>query len=158
MGFMGRLTWSVAAALVAVACGGGAGPAGGDAAGVATIMAADRDFNRSVAGRDLELFLTFLADGATFGGGTPGEVRGRDAIAKDWAPYFRPAGPRLTWTPTHGEVIGGGDLGYTVGSWERSGVSADGQPVTARGEYLTVWRKQADASWKIVYDTGSAAP
>ena len=27
-----------------------------------------------------------------------------------------------------------------------------------RGEYLTVWRKQRDGSWKVIFDTGSTLP
>jgi ketosteroid isomerase-like protein len=53
------------------------------------------------------------------------------------------------------DIIGGGDLPYTVGSWVRRGLSADGHPTTASGHYLTVWRKQADGTGKIVYDIGS---
>jgi ketosteroid isomerase-like protein len=118
-------------------------------------MEADRQFHRAVADRDVIRFRSFLADGAIFNGGTPAEVRGREAVASDWADYFQPDGPRLTWMPTRGDIIGGGDLGYTVGSWERRVLSAAGQPATASGHYLTVWRKQADGAWKIVYDTGS---
>jgi ketosteroid isomerase-like protein len=27
----------------------------------------------------------------------------------------------------------------------------------ARGNYLTVWKKQADGTWKAVFDTGSTS-
>jgi ketosteroid isomerase-like protein len=30
-----------------------------------------------------------------------------------------------------------------------------GGQTTRRGQYLTVWRKQADGAWKVVYDSGS---
>jgi uncharacterized protein (TIGR02246 family) len=145
------------AALVVSGCVGRAQPAGGgnsSGAGVDAIMNADRDFNTAVSDRDLARFLSFIAEGATFNGGTPGEIRGRDAIAKDWAPFFDAAGPRLTWAPTHAEVLGAGDLGYSVGSSEYRTAPAGGQ-TTRRGQYLTVWRKQADGAWKVVSDSGS---
>ena len=72
-------------------------------------------FAQSVAERNTVKFLSFIADVTTFNGGTPNEVRGRDAVMKDWADFFDPKGPTLTWTPTKGEVIGAGDLGYTTG-------------------------------------------
>jgi uncharacterized protein (TIGR02246 family) len=125
--------------------------------GTDAIMKADRDFNQAVADRDLKRFLSFLAEEATFNGGTPDEMRGRDAVAKGWAPFFSPTGPRLAWRPLKGEVIGHGDVGYTIGAWERHTPAADGKPASvSRGNYVTVWRKQADGSWKVVFDTGSS--
>lgn len=128
-------------------------------AGTDAIMKADRDFNQAVADRDLKRFLSFLAEEATFNGGTPDEMRGRDAVAKGWAPFFSPTGPRLAWRPLKGEVIGHGDVGYTIGAWERQTPAADGKPASvSRGNYVTVWRKEGDGSWKVVFDTGSSFP
>ena len=125
-----------------------------DSNAAAAIMKADADFNRAVADRDLKRFLSFIAEGATFNGGTPDEIRGRDAVAKDWAPFFEANGPRLTWAPTKAEVLGAGDVGYSVGTSEYI-TTANGQKTVRRGNYLTVWRKQADGAWRVVYDTGS---
>jgi len=148
------VTTAVAAALVVSAAAGRAQSSGDNKAAAEAILKADRDFNQAVAVRDLEKFLSFVAEGATFNGGTPDEIRGRDAVAKDWAPFFQADGPRLTWIPTHAEVLGAGDLGYSVGSSEYRTAAAGGQ-TTRRGQYLTVWRKQADGRWLAVYDTGS---
>jgi ketosteroid isomerase-like protein len=140
-------------------------------AGAAAIMKADRDFNQALAERNLARFLSFVAEAATFGGGTRSEVHGRDAVSKDWAPFFAADGPKLAWTPTKGEVIGGGDLGYTVGTWELrapikpaanvangSNGASTGPAGVTRGNYLTVWKKQADGAWQAVFDTGSTFP
>ncbi len=64
----------------------------------------------------------------------------------------RPARPgsRLTWYPVLADVAQSGDLGYTTGPWT---ASQNGQPQAA-GEYLTVWRKQSDGTWKFVVDMG----
>jgi len=35
-------------------------------------------------------------------------------------------------------------------------MAAGGQPAVTRGNYLTVWRKQADGAWRISFDTGSS--
>ena len=123
---------------------------------VTAIMKADVDFNQAVADRDLKRFLSFVGEPTTFNGGMADEIHSRDAIAKDWAPYFEANGPRLTWKPTKGEVLGHGDLGYTVGTWERRAAGAGGQTAVTRGNYLTVWRKQADGVWRVSFDTGSS--
>src|SRR6266850_309746 len=100
---MKSVTLAVIAVLVAVSVGGRAQTA--DQRAAAAIMKADSDFNKAVADRDLKRFLSFIAEGATFNGGTANEIHGRDAIAKAWAPFFEPNGPRLTWAPTKAEVL-----------------------------------------------------
>jgi ketosteroid isomerase-like protein len=122
------------------------------------IVQADSDFARSVAERNREHFLSFIADVTTFNGGSAAELHGRDAVIKDWSTFFEPNGPTLSWTPTKGEVIGAGDLGYTTGQSLFRQAGPDGKVTERRGEYLTVWRRQADGSWRVVFDTGSTLP
>ena len=128
------------------------------AAEAARIMKADADFAQSVAAKDRTRFLSFLADVTTFNGGSASELRGRDAVMKEWNDFFTADGPTLSWAPAKGEVVGAGDLGYTTGRSLLRGKNADGKPVERRGEYLTVWRKQQDGSWKVIFDTGSTLP
>lgn len=58
----------------------------------------------------------------------------------------------LTWGPMRS--IESGELGYTFGTWSSRGKD---QPVETaeRGTYVTIWRKQADGTWKFVLDTGN---
>ena len=128
------------------------------AAEAAAIMQADADFARAVADRDKARFLTFIADATTFNGGTPGEIHGRDSVMKEWSDFFDPAGPTLSWTPTKAEVVGAGDLGYSTGRSLIRAKNAAGAIAERRGEYLTVWRKQPDGAWRVVFDTGSTLP
>ena len=53
-------------------------------------------------------------------------------------------------------MLGHGDLGYTVGTWERRAAPGGGQTAVTRGNYLTVWKKQADGAWRVSFDTGSS--
>lgn len=128
------------------------------AAEAAAIMQADAAFAASVAAHDRTRFLSFIADVTTFNGGTPGETHGRDAVMKDWSDFFDPAGPTLSWAPTKAEVVGSGDLGYSTGRSVLKGKDAKGAPIERHAEYLTVWRKQKDGTWRVVFDTGSALP
>jgi ketosteroid isomerase-like protein len=117
------------------------------------MLKADRDFNTAVAESDLNRFLSFVAEDATFNAN-----RGRDAVGKAWAPFFAPDGPKISWAPTKAESLVGGDVGYTVGTWERRAKAADGNLKTTRGQYLTVWQQQKNGRWQATYDTGSTAP
>src|SRR5215831_5583018 len=122
------------------------------------IVKSDAAFAQSVADKNREKFLSFIADVTTFNGGSANELRGRDAVMKAWADFFAPDGPTLTWTPLKGEVIGAGDVGYTTGRSLYRQKDAAGKVTERNGQYLTVWRKQADGSWKVVFDAGSTLP
>src|SRR5918994_2385140 len=111
-----------------------------------TIMQADRDFNQALASRDKARFLSFVSENAVFFG--TGPMRGHDGILKGWAAFFEPGGSTLTWEPTSAEVLIGGDVGVTVGSWHRRTRTADGKTAEARAQYVTTWQKQKDGGWK----------
>jgi ketosteroid isomerase-like protein len=119
----------------------------------AAMLKADRDFNQAMADRDVKRFLSFVAEDATFN-----TDRGREAVGKAWAPFFAADGPKISWAPTKAEALVAGDIGYTVGTWERRTKAADGTMKTTKGQYLTVWQKQKDGSWQAAYDNGSQAP
>jgi ketosteroid isomerase-like protein len=119
----------------------------------AAMLKADRDFNKAVADRDMSRFLSFVAEDATFNAN-----RGREAVGKAWAPFFSADGPRISWAPTKAESLVAGDVGYTVGTWERRTPGPDGSVTVTRGQYLTVWQKQKEGSWQATFDTGSTAP
>jgi len=120
----------------------------------AAMMKADRDFDRAAADRDMTRFLSFVAENAAF---DSADGRGPDAVRRAWAPFFERGGPTLRWTPTRAESLVAGDVGYTIGTWERRAKDARGSDVGRRGQYLTVWRKQKDGAWRAEFDTGSTA-
>src|SRR3954471_9936406 len=127
-------------------------------AAAAEIVKADADFARAVADKDRQTFLSFVAETTTFNGGSASELRGRDAVMKEWEEFFAPEGPRLTWQPIKGEVILSGDVGYTTGRSVLRVKAKDGTESERLGVYLTVWRKQPDGRWRVVFDTGSTLP
>lgn len=68
---------------------------------------------------------------------------------------FPPEVPRpadeiqLEWWPNFAGISRSGDLGFTTG-----GVAINGRRT---GHYFTIWKKQADGSWRWVYDGGTGA-
>lgn len=121
----------------------------------AAMMKADRDFNQAAADRSMERFLALVSETAVF---DSAEGRGREAVKKAWAPFFAPDGPTISWAPTKAESLVAGDVGYTVGTWERRTKDARGAAIVRRGQYLTVWRKEKDGVWRATFDTGSTSP
>lgn len=63
----------------------------------------------------------------------------------------------LSWQPIFAAVSRAGDLGYTTGPWQFKQDIKDAKPV-AFGDFMTVWRKQEDGSWKFALDLGISHP
>lgn len=63
----------------------------------------------------------------------------------------------LTWQPIFAAVSLAGDFGYTTGPWQFKNDIKDAKPV-AFGNFMTVWRKQVDGSWRFALDLGISNP
>ena len=149
---------SVVLAVVAMVSPGAQAPSPNLQAAADQIVKSDAAFAQSVADKNREKFLSFIAEATTFSGGTANELHGRDAVMKAWGDFFTPDGPTLSWTPTKGDVIGAGDVGYTTGNSVFRQKDKSGKVTERRGQYVTIWKKQSDGSWKVVFDTGSNLP
>ena len=62
----------------------------------------------------------------------------------------------LLWEPRVGDIAASGDLGWLTGPSTFTNKKENGQP--QHGNYLSVWRRQSDGSWKVYLDIGSDAP
>ena len=78
-------------------------------------------------------------------------VAGKDAAQKQWATMLVP-GTQVTWAPNKVEVAASGDMAYVQGTYSVSTPGPDGKPVSDKGKYLAVSKKQADGSWKVSED------
>ena len=99
-------------------------------------------------------FLAYIADdGILF---RPTAVNGKQWFKEHPLP---PADKRalLSWQPTYADISLATDMGYTTGPWQFKADINDEKPV-AWGNFLTVWKKQPDNSWKFVIDLGISNP
>ncbi|PWB68846.1 MAG: DUF4440 domain-containing protein, partial [Holophagae bacterium] len=116
----------------------------GNAEFAAQLRATEEAFARTMADRDHAAFVSFVADEAVFFGRT-GELRGREAVAAAWKPLFEGAAAPFSWRPEVATVLDSGNLGLTSGPV----FAPDG---TRIGTFTSVWRREPDGSWKIVFD------
>ena len=105
-----------------------------------------------------DAFMTFIADdGLLF---RPGAVNGKKWMLEhpvplsDKKPYKKPL---LAWQPSFAGMSASGDMGFTTGPWEAKADIKDEKPA-GYGHFVTVWKKQADGSWKFVVDLGISHP
>jgi len=124
-----------------------AGPAAaGDQAPDDDLGAVEKAFAATMADRDLEAFSSFLDDEVVFFTG-PTELRGRQAVIDAWAPFFEGEAPPFSWRPEVVSVLDSGSLGLTSGPVD----DPEGNRV---GSFNSIWRKNKDGDWKIVFDRG----
>jgi ketosteroid isomerase-like protein len=144
--------WAAAAA-PASAQGGVSATRFDRAAARRAVQEADRELSRASESRNIDAFTALLDPDTVFVSESGPAARGHAAVRAKWAQFFDPAGPSLTWEPYEGEVSTEGDLGYTRGKFLFQGKDAAGKGVTERGEYLSIWRKQQDGTWRVVVDS-----
>lgn len=116
------------------------------AASARDLVASERAFAEAAAASGMRAaFLEFLSpSGIVF---RPGPVLGRA-----WFEASRASAALLAWQPWHAELSASGDLGWTTGPWTiRRDSSSTG--VDDSGEYVSVWRREADR-WRVVIDGG----
>ena len=127
----------------------------------AALMEADRAWSETPPSADA--FTAFTAEGAHFLNVDAPLAVGREQIRESISLLFNAPGLALQWKASSAEVSSSGDLGYTLGTFELTVNDAEGNPVTRQGKYATIWRKQADGSWKVEadipnFDAALAAP
>jgi uncharacterized protein (TIGR02246 family) len=120
----------------------------------AAVRQADEDLNRAVAAKDMDRFKSLLAEDAVFYGQKI--LEGREEVASAWSVFFEPEPKvRLRWEPVSATVSAAGDLGYTLGDYVQEVVKDDGSFATAKGHYVTIWRKDPDGAWRAAVDIGT---
>lgn len=110
------------------------------------LEAADRAFSADVAARGVAAWVAAFDPEGWMMRGTSDLVQG-DAIGDLMRPLLTSG--RLAWAPI---ASGRNDtLGFTVG---KATFTADKPGEDRRTSYVTLWRKQADGTWKVLFDTG----
>jgi ketosteroid isomerase-like protein len=132
-----------------------AATAGLSAEDEAAVRAVDSAWSRAASAGDGKAIEALYASNATLLPPMESVVEG-EAAKKYWVDFTNAfSGPaELTTT----DVEGRGDLAYAVGKYRMTLTpkKAGAKPLpTEEGKYLTVLKKQADGSWKIVYDIWS---
>jgi ketosteroid isomerase-like protein len=103
-------------------------------------------FAQTMADRDLDAFGTFLSEDVIFIG-SAGALRGKAAVSTGWARFFDGERAPFSWEPEIVEVRESGMLAMSSGPV----YDPDGNRI---GTFNSVWAREEDGSWKIVFDKG----
>jgi ketosteroid isomerase-like protein len=111
----------------------------------AQVRARELAFAKTMADRDHAAFVTFVSEEALFLAATV--LRGREAVAEGWKPFFEGATAPFSWVPERVEVIDSGTLAVSSGPVR----NPQGERV---GTFNSTWRLEKDGEWRVVLDIG----
>jgi ketosteroid isomerase-like protein len=118
-----------------------------------SLVAAEKAFAKAAAEKGTrEAFLQYLADESVVL--APDPVPGKETWKARPDPHNF-----LSWYPVRAEISQAGDLGWDTGPWQLRPKGKNDKTVL-HGFFVSVWRKQADGTFKVEYDggTNNAAP
>lgn len=106
---------------------------------------AENAFAATMAARDLQAFAGFLADDAIFFGNSA--ARGKNAVVEAWKGFYQGEQAPFSWRSETVEVLDSGQLAHSSGPV----FDPQGRRVAT---FNSIWRREADGSWKVVFDKG----
>ncbi len=115
----------------------------------------ERSFAQSVEAHDAAAFAAHLHPGAIFNAGTYEADRGREQVSRSWAPLVEGKTIVLRWRA--GIVNIGGDprVAFSRGPYILQ-TTKDGRVIDSVGFYQTIWVRDADGTWRVLFDAGAS--
>jgi ketosteroid isomerase-like protein len=110
------------------------------------VFAAESSFAASMAKRDFDAFAIHVSPEAIFFGDTT-VMRGKEAVLNGWRRFFQKPDAPFSWRPDVIEVLQSGNLAISNGPV----FDPEGKKV---GNFSSIWRREPDGSWKIIFDKG----
>ena len=118
------------------------------------VWARELSFAQSVADHDAAAFASHLQAGAAFGASRPAPTRGREAIAQRWAGIVEGKAVRLQWYPTRVTIGGAKDVAWSSGPSLFEDLAPDAKQRFSIGMFHSVWHRDADGVWRVLFDDG----
>ena len=113
----------------------------------AQVRAAETAFAKSMADRNPRGLRSAHRGRSGLLGRQRRRLRGKAAVVADWKRFFDGAAAPFSWAPAEVEVLPSGTLGFTSGPV----FDPKGNRI---GTFNSVWQRQPDGAWKIVFDKG----
>ncbi len=112
-------------------------------------------FARSVAAHDAAAFAELVHPGAAFEAGQPKPLRGRDQVVAGWRDLIAGKGLRLSWYPSRVTIGGAADVAWSSGPVLFEWPDRPPEKRYATGTYHSVWTRDADGRWRVLFDEGA---
>ena len=106
----------------------------------------ERAFAKTMADRDFEAFVSFLAEETVFFSGA-NALTGKQQVADAWQGYYETPDAPFSWEPAQVEVLESGTLALSTGPVR----NAVGKEVAT---FTSIWRLEESGDWRIIFDKG----
>jgi uncharacterized protein (TIGR02246 family) len=116
------------------------------------LMQTSREWSKVAASRNADSILRYWTDDAVVLSAGDPELKGKDAIRGMVEGSFKNPGFQISWEPESVEVSKSGDLGYLMENTRMIYPDSAGKEMTQNFKAVTIWKKQADGSWKCAVD------
>ena len=116
------------------------------------VMQTSRDWAKTVATGDVNKTLSYWADDAILIAPGQPALTGKESIKKMVEESFKIPGFKISWEPQNAVVSASGDMAYIIENSQISFPDSSGKSITQNSKAVSIWRKQADGSWKNVVD------
>ena len=122
----------------------------------AALRKLDDEWSRAAGARDVEKTISYYSDDAVVMPPNIPTLTGKEAIRTLWKSMLDSPAFTGGWKASKVEVARSGDLAYVSGTYEFNEKDDNGKPMTDKGKFLEVWKKQPDGNWKCVADMFSS--
>lgn len=122
------------------------------------IIQLSKDWSKAATTGDVEKTVSYWADDALLMSPGAPPLKGKKEIRKMVEESFKMPGFRIGWQPQTVEVSASGDMAYIIENSQVSYTDSTGKSKTENNKAVSIWRKQADGSWKNVVDISTPVP
>lgn len=112
------------------------------------VMQLSRELSKASSAGDVEKVVDYWADDAIIMSAGAPVVRGKQEIRKMVEESFKSPDFSISWEPESAVVSESGDMAYLIEDSQISYTDSTGKSVTYNDKLVSIWRKQADGTWK----------
>jgi len=118
----------------------------------AALRKLDEEWSKAAGTRDVDKTISYYTDDAVVMPPNIPTITGKEATRDFWKSMLGSPSFSGGWKATKVEVARSGDLAYVSGTYEFNDKDDSGKPLTDKGKFLEVWKKQSNGNWKCVAD------
>ena len=122
------------------------------------LMQTSREWSRVAATKNADSILNYWTDDAVVLSAGEAPLKGKDAIRGMVEGSFKSPGFQISWQPESAEISKSGDLGYLLENTTMTMTDSLAKASVQNFKAVTIWKKQADGSWKCAVDVLSPVP
>jgi ketosteroid isomerase-like protein len=129
-------------------------------ADVNDIIKTDKEFSAMCIEKGMsEAFMKYAADDVIKMRPHEFPIMGKQELKKMFDAHASDGDLKFDWQPVKADIASSGDLGYTFGNWKIFIKGNSAAPdTTLYGNYVSIWKKQNDGTWKYELDGGNSTP